>query len=137
VPPTDAVIIDQAPVGCAARRDADRLLVAVDDLPRTVGWTLEPRGLCRGDVCIQIKDRDRLVDDGHVDIALLAEVLGRVVAVDAGEAIAVFGSAIGEQREATGSLHAPDVALSDLDGREVTLGEVAADKRLLLAWASW
>jgi peroxiredoxin len=132
--PMEFVIVDAGEVRVAGRRDGDRLLVPVADLPAATGWELKPEGLCRGDVCIPAKG---IEDDGHVDVAALGAALGRVVAVDASEAIAVLGGSPSARDASLDGLEAPDATLADLDGNPVRLSELGSGKKVLVAWASW
>src|SRR5207302_2613348 len=95
------------------RRDGDRLLVDVADLRAATGWHLEPNGLCRGDVCIPARNVD---EDGHIDVVAFGAAIGRVVAVDAAEGIAVLGGSPLERDASLDGLEAPDATLTDLDG---------------------
>ncbi len=120
-------------------READgRLRVSPADLVSATGWVVKAEGLCRGDVCVPVYDRDGLVDaDGWVDVEALARALGRVVAVDADRGVAVLGDGADQRRDALESLEAPDVALPGLDGQTHHLSEWGGHKRAIVAWASW
>ena len=134
----EATVITSDDVRVPAWRDGTRLLVAVADLPGATGWALKPEGLCQGDVCVPVRDPVGLVEGDLVDLAELAARVGLTVAVDAAEAIAVFGGPASAAADVTaGSRHAPDVALPTLDGGEVKLSDFAGQKRMLVAWSSW
>jgi hypothetical protein len=111
----------------------DTLLVDAEDLTET-GWTLKPEGLCRGEVCVPVRDREALASRDGIDLRAFARALGRPLAIDADAAIAVLG-----ETGATGprSLDAPDFTLPDLDGNPVSLRSFDGRKRLLIAWSSW
>jgi hypothetical protein len=112
----------------------DRVLVAPDDLTAATGWTRKPEGLCRGAVCVPV--RDPLVDGpgGLLDLAAVSAALGQkmVLDVEAG-AVAIAGDPMG--RGEVRNLH--EVTLPDLDGNPVHLSKLAGKKTVLLAWASW
>ena len=101
-----------------------------------LGWTIEPRGLCRGDVCIPIRD-DSLVTDAGVSLPALAGALGRPLAMDVDEAAAYLGGSARDRSAALRGLVAPDFTLPDLGGRRHSLAEHRGSKVLLAAWASW
>jgi len=134
----ELAVIAASEVRIPGGRDGDRLLVPVDDLLAATGWELKAAGLCQGDVCVPVRDAAALVVDGHVDLERLGATVGRVVAVDAAEAIAVLGGPSSPETDVTaGSRTAPDLALPDLEGREVKLSDYAGKKRMVVAWSSW
>jgi hypothetical protein len=133
------LIIDDSRHGDVdAHIDADRVLVEAESLESAVGWTLKPEGLCRGDVCVPVRDRSRLVtDNGLVDVEAVASALGRPVVVDAARGVMAIGEAADTRAEQMRSLRAPDFTLPDLDGNPVSLHTFDRRKVLLLAWSSW
>src|SRR5205085_7132711 len=99
----------------------DAVRVAPEAVARTLGWELKPQGLCRDDTCIPIRERDALVDRDGVDLATLARLLDRPLAVDTAEAVAVLGTSAGTRAARLASLEAPDFTLPALDGRPHSL----------------
>ncbi len=131
-------LIDRAEFEVDLRISGGDLFIDPASLERATGWTLKPEGLCRGDVCVPVRDRTALVDaDGRVELVALAQTLGRVVAVDAGREVAVLGDGAVERRIALESLDAPDIDLPGLDGQSHQLSEWGHRKRAIVAWASW
>jgi hypothetical protein len=126
-----------------ARSSGDgRVLVDAAALAEATGWQLKPEGLCRGDVCVPVRDPRALGDAGGLDVAEVAQALGRPLVVDAVRGVAALGEAADDVASSMASLQAPDVVVADLDGHPVSLHDVAASdlgrrKRLLLAWSSW
>jgi hypothetical protein len=114
-----------------------RIRVAPDVLRTSLGWELKPQGLCRGEVCVPIADREALVTDGDVDVAGFAAALGRPFAVDVAERVAAIGTAAADRRSRLATLAAPDFELPDLSGNLHTLSEHRGKKVLLIAYASW
>jgi peroxiredoxin len=104
-------------------------------LPTAIGWDLKPEGLCRGDVCMPVRDRDVLYVDERVDLARVAEALDRPFLVEDG--VAALGEPRAIRRMAAGGLQAPEFALPDLDGRVRHLGEWQGKKKLLVTFATW
>ena len=102
-----------------------------------LGWELKPQGLCRGEQCVRVPSRDALVRDGAIDLATLAETLGRPLAVDIDARAACLGVAAEDRARQLQSLDAPDFILPDLDGRSHTLSGFRGKKVFLVAWASW
>ncbi len=131
-------LIDQVETEVDFDVEDDRMLLSAADLERATGWALKPEGLCRGDVCVPVRDRDALVDArGRVDVVTAARALGRVVAVEPTRGVAVLGDSSAARRAALESLDAPDVALAGLDGETHHLSEWSHRKRAIVAWASW
>jgi peroxiredoxin len=118
------------------RRAGTDLLVAVDDLPEATGWQLKPEGLCRGPVCVPLRDAT-LVRDGWVDLAEMGRVLRLPTVVDADALVVAMGDSATQRAEALEGLRAPDVTLPDLDGLPRALAELRGTKRVIMAWSSW
>ena len=116
---------------------ADGVRLAPDAVRDALGWELKPQGLCKDERCIPVPGGTSLVRDGAVDLATLATVLGRPLALDAGERAACLGAAAGDRATRLRSLEAPDFTLPDVNGRPHTLSGLRGKKVFLLAWASW
>ena len=119
------------------RLDDGRVLVAPERLEAALGWSLEPRGLCRGDVCVPVADPGTLTTDGMVDVVAVAAALGSASAVDPDEALVAIGVPSGDRARAIHDLEAPELVLDDLDGNPRRLDEWRGNKRLLFAFATW
>ncbi|MCU0267644.1 MAG: hypothetical protein MUF83_03245 [Acidimicrobiales bacterium] len=115
----------------------DDVLVAADALSASTGWSLEPEGLCRGDVCIPASLAPGLVRDDGIDLASFAAATGRLAVVDAAEGLVALGVGGAERARAMAELELPDITLPDLDGTEVALASFRGRKKLLVAFASW
>ena len=101
-------LIDEADHAVEYRVTGDQLWLEADALEPATGWVLKPEGLCRGEVCVPVRDRAALVpEDGWIDLAALE------------------------------SLEAPDATLPGLDGSSHHLSEWSHRKRAIVAWASW
>jgi hypothetical protein len=120
-----------------ATRSGDAIRLDPDDLREGIGLALEPQGLCRGDTCTPVQDRETLVFDDGIDLAALARVLGAPLALDAEERVAVIGESAASRAARLSSLEAPDFTLPDLDGRLHSLSDQRGRKALLIAYASW
>ncbi|MEM8705186.1 MAG: hypothetical protein AAGE98_01935 [Actinomycetota bacterium] len=102
-----------------------------------LGWTLKPEGLCQDDTCVLVPDRAALVGDAGLDLAVLADLLDRPVAVDTEAGLAAVGAPRSVRRGAVDELRAPEFALPDLDGGLTALSDHRSKKRLLVAFSSW
>lgn len=116
--------------------DAGRVLLAPSALG-ALGWELHPEGLCREGLCIPVPADAALETSDGVDLAALARVLDRPLAVDIDEGAAYIGVAAGDRQRALRSLVAPDFELPDLTGRVHRLSDHRGKKVLLVAYASW
>ena len=114
-----------------------RIRVPAKGLLETMGWALKPEGLCQGDRCIPIAHHADLINAAGVDLAGLAEVLGRPLAIDRAEAAASLGAETDSHATQLASGRAPDFTLPDLTGKEYSLSSFKGKKVLLIAYASW
>jgi hypothetical protein len=116
--------------------DGDRVFLSAAGLA-TLGWELHPEGLCRDGLCIPVSEDVAIETERGFELAALARVLDRPLAVDAGEHAAYLGVSAGERTRALRSLVAPDFTLPDLSGRPHRLSDHRGKKILLVAYASW
>lgn len=133
---TQATIIGDDVRTVDAAADGEKLLVAPEQLEAATGWKLEPQGLCRGDVCVPVRDQAALFADDRLDVAAVAHALGRLAVVDADAGLVAMGADPATRMQAL-SLDAPDFTLADLDGSPHSLSEWRGRKKLLFAFASW
>jgi len=124
-------------VAAVATVQGDSVRIRAGELANAIGWRLEAQGLCRGDVCVPVRDRAALETAEGIDLAALARVFDRPLALDADEGVAVLGASASERSGRLATLEAPDFALPDLSGRMHTLRDQRGKKTLLIAWASW
>jgi hypothetical protein len=121
----------------AAQVAGGQVALVPEDVESQLGWTLKREGLCRGPVCVPVRDRAALAGAQGIDLAELARVLGRPLALDVAERAAALGTAVDERRNALAGLEAPDFELPDLAGRRHRLSGFRGKKVLLIAYASW
>jgi hypothetical protein len=127
---------DGRPVPLAASLRDEAVWLSGAELERALGWELTPEGLCREGLCVPRRPAQAHAGDG-IDLAELAQVLGRPLAVDVEERVAYLGVGAADRAGALASLTAPDFSLPDLDGRMHSLSEHRGKKILLVAYASW
>jgi hypothetical protein len=125
------------PVELAAEIAGEQVALDANSVHEELGWSLRPEGLCRGSVCVPVRDRAALVSQRGIDLAELARVLDRPLALDVAERAAALGTPVAERRAALEGLEAPDFTLPDLAGRRHTLSGFRGKKVLLIAYASW
>jgi len=116
---------------------AGRVLTSVAGVSASLGWDLKPEGLCRGDVCVPVRDDAGIVDGDHVDLGGVAELLGMASLLDEEAAVLAISAPAADRRAALKGRVAPDFTLPDLDGNLHSLEEFKDRKRLLIAFASW
>jgi hypothetical protein len=134
----DFILIDDQRVHTVRARTAgDAVSLDADEVQRALGWQLEPEGLCRGDVCIPVRDRAALAGPDGIDLDELASILGRPLALDVAERAAALGTGAADRAAALHQLVAPDFELPDLAGRLHRLSDHRGKKVLLIAYASW
>lgn len=115
----------------------DRVRLAPDALKAALGWELKPQGLCKDDRCVPIgRHADRVGANG-ADLAAVAELLGRPLAIDLAERVACLGASAAQRAAQLTSLEAPDFTLPDLGGKLHKLSDYRGKKVLLVAYASW
>ncbi len=120
-----------------ATRAGGQVLLSADAVKTALGWELKPEGLCQGDVCIPVRDREALVHDDGLDLEALARLLGRPLALDAAESAAALAAPVAGREAVLDSLQAPDFTLPDLEGKLHSLSDHRGKKVLLVAYASW
>lgn len=120
-----------------ARIAGDAVRLAPDEVRAALGWELTEEGLCGHGVCIPVPDGAGLASADGIDLAALARLLARPLAVDLAEGAAFVGAAARDRAQALRSLEAPDFTLPDLDGRLHSLHEHRGQKVLLVVYASW
>jgi len=133
---TTLTIITDTEHRLGAAIDGDQVLVPEGTLVDLIGWELKPEGLCRGDVCVPVRDSRIAVGDS-IDLAAVTEALGAPVVVDAVERLIAIGQAAIDRRQPHDVGTAAPFTLPDLDGVDRTLAEWRGRKKLLVAFASW
>ncbi|MCU0310507.1 MAG: hypothetical protein MUE36_06155 [Acidimicrobiales bacterium] len=135
------VLTPEGTVTVPAVVDDDRVLLTADAVHTAIGWEPKPEGLCRGDVCVPVRDPAARDTEGRYDLARVAAALRRPFVADHldGEAAAVaaVGEAAHERATALAEGRAPRLELTGLDGGRVAIPGEDRRKRLLLAWSSW
>jgi hypothetical protein len=131
------LIDDGRTVEVDARVADGRVQLSAEAVATALGWEVTPEGLCRDGMCLPVDDITRLESGDGVDLAALAAVLDRPLALDPGERAAYLGVSASERAQALRSLWAPDFTLPDLDGRMHALSAHRGKKVALVAWASW
>ena len=138
MPEMDFTLIDgERTVETTARVENDAVVLSPEALRTATGFSVEPRGLCRGSLCVPFGAQAGRIGAEGVDLAAFAELTERSVAIDAHEAVAALGDSATHRASQLASLEAPDFSLPDLTGKLHALSDHRGRKVLLVAWASW
>ncbi len=121
----------------AAEIAGDRVRLSAAALRSALGIELKPEGLCQGEACFPVHDRAALVAGDALDLAELARITGRPLALDVAERAGALGVALEDRLAALRGLQAPDFTLPDFAGRKHTLSAYRGKKVLLIAYSSW
>jgi hypothetical protein len=132
-----ATIVTEEVRTVTAVADDHRLLIHPDALFDALGWEWKPEGLCRGNVCVPVRDHAAVTVGEQLDVGAVAAALGRLAVVDAPAGIAAVALSKESRREALHEHHAPAFTLPDLDGVGHRLEEWRGQKKLLVAFATW
>ena len=123
--------------------DPNDLWIPAGDLTRVNGFELKPEGACLDEICVPVKqDEDSAIfitrgADQWFNVTELARRLQQPFVADHDAAIWSFGAVPATRASFMQRGIAPDFALKDRRGREVTLADYDGMKVLLLTWASW
>jgi hypothetical protein len=114
------------------------MLLTTDSVDRQVfergtGWTLEPEGACRGDVCVPLPDG--AVRDDVVDVASVAQPLGMPIVRHSSHLSSLGPATFGGRVLATAE--APELILPDLEGKPFELASLRGQKVVLVAWSPY
>ena len=131
------LIDDGRVVELPARFRADSVHIQPGDVQHSLGWELKPEGLCKDAVCVPVRNAPELANADGIDLAALARLLGRPLALDTDERVAYLGASAAERGAQLASLQAPDFTLPDLSGRLHSLTDYRGKRILLVAYASW
>ena len=135
---TSFTVIDSGrPTEVEATLIGDDVWVAGTDVEQALGWVLKPEGLCRGSVCIPVRNKSGLVNNGNMNLSALASLLARPLACSPEEGAAYLGPPPEQFDQMISGLEAPDFEFPDLEDRLHSLSEHRGSKVLLAVWASW
>ena len=92
------------------------------------GWEIKPEGACKGEVCVPLAD--------GFELSSTAERLGMALVHDKEHGVWALGPESVNGR-ALVTAKAPDLVLSDLDGKEFELSSLRGQKVLIVSWAPY
>jgi hypothetical protein len=134
---TQLTVIDESGSHSLGQVGFGELGVSANDFARATGWTLKPEGLCKGEVCVPVRDAAAMSDGTAIDVAEFARVTGRNMVVDASRNVVAIGEQASSRAALMATLDALNFTLPDINGNLVSLSDFANRKKLILAWSSW
>ena len=134
---TQLTVIDESGSHSLGQVGFGELGVSANDFARATGWTLKPEGLCKGEVCVPVRDAAAMSDGTAIDVAEFARVTGRNMVIDALRNVMAIGEQASSRAALMATLDAPNFTLPDINGNLVSLSDFANRKKLILAWSSW
>jgi hypothetical protein len=134
---TQLTVIDESGSHSLGQVGFGELGVSANDFASATGWTLKPEGLCKGEVCVPVRDAAAMSDGTAIDVAEFARVTGRNMVIDALRNVMAIGEQASSRAALMATLDAPNFTLPDINGNLVSLSDFANRKKLILAWSSW
>ena len=134
---TQLTVIDESGSHSFGQVGFGDLGVSADDFARATGWTLKAEGLCKGEVCVPVRDASAMSDGAAIDVVEFARVTGRNIVIDASRNMVAMGEQASSRAASMATLDAPNFTLPDINGNLVSLSDFADRKKLILAWSSW
>ena len=134
---TRLTVIDESGSHSFGQVGFGKLGVSADDFARATGWSLKPEGLCKGEICVPVRDTAAMSNGAAIDVAEFARVTGHDMVIDASRNVVAMGEQASSRAAAMTTLDAPNFTLPDINGNLVSLSDFANRKKLVLAWSSW
>ena len=134
---TRLTVIDESGSHSFGQVGFGKLGVSAHDFDRATGWSLKPEGLCKGEICVPVRDTAAMSNGAAIDLAEFARVTGRNMVIDASRNVVAMGEQASSRAAAMTTLDAPNFTLPDINGNLVSLSDFANRKKLILAWSSW
>ena len=134
---TQLTVIDESGSHSFGQVGFGDLGVSADDFARATGWMLKAEGLCKGEVCVPVRDASAMSDGAAIDVVEFARVTGRNIVIDASRNMVAMGEQASSRAASMATLDAPNFTLPDINGNLISLSDFADRKKLILAWSSW
>ena len=134
---TQLTVIDESGSHSFGQVGFGDLGVSADDFARATGWTLKAEGLCKGEVCVPVRDASAMSDGAAIDVVEFARVTGCNIVIDASRNMVAMGEQASSRAASMATLDAPNFTLPDINGNLISLSDFADRKKLILAWSSW
>src|SRR5215471_14270635 len=108
--PRDFTILDEGRdvIAAGATVTGGRVRLSAAAVEAALGWDVTAEGLCREGLCVPVRPGVEIETSEGIDLAALADTLGRPLAVDVDERAAYLGASAGDRGRTLASLEAPD-----------------------------
>ena len=126
-----------------AHIEAPDLWIMPDDLKRVNDFELKPHGACLDEICIPVSHSgdDALVriseEKTWFNLTGFARKLDQAFVADTASRVWSFGEITAVRGSYFNDGIAPEFALPDRTGKQISLSDFRGKKVLLLTWASW
>ena len=117
----------------------ERLLIRPEDLPRVNGFELKPEGACFESLCVPVRDELFVDAEGErwFDLTAFADLLEQPWVADVESRVWSFAEVPAKRSGLLVDAMAPDLELTDRQGKVVRLADFRGRKTLLVTWSSW
>ena len=117
----------------------ERLLVRPEELPRINGFELKPEGACFEEMCFPLGDEFFVEQDGRrwFDLTAFADLLEQPWVADTEARVWSFAEIPAKRAGMMVDAQAPELELTDRQGRVVRLEDLRGKKTLVVTWSSW
>ncbi len=117
----------------------DALLIRPEDLGLAIGFELKPEGACFEDVCIPVPNALYVEQDGRTwfDLTAFADHIGQPYVADLAERVWSFAEVPAKRDNMMLNAKAPDIEITDRQGRVVRMADLKGKKALIVTWSSW
>ncbi len=123
----------------SSRGDGDGLLIDPIDLQSINGFEIKPEGVCYEDLCVPLDDSLMITQAGQkwFSLTALAELLGQPFVVDEEAGVWSFAEIPAKRENMMVNAMAPDLELTDRQGKVVLMADLKGKKALIVTWSSW
>ncbi len=117
----------------------DGLLINPDDLTQINGFELKPEGACYQSLCVPLTADLLIEQDGRqwFDLAAFADLLGQPYVADTEARVWSFAEIPAKRESMMVDAMAPDVEVTDRQGKVIRLADLKGKKALIVTWSSW
>ncbi len=112
----------------------DRLDVSIEAFAAGTGWTVQPQGACKGELCVPLAPGS--FNGTSIDVTAVAARLGMAVVQDPTDGRWAIGPETFTGK-ALATTEAPDLQLETFDGQPFALSSLRGTRTVVVAWAPY